>query len=324
MDELFSIHEVKEELPVDLNEIYDTVIIGGGPAGLTAAIYAGRFRLKALLFEKLAIGGQIAVSELVENYPGFPDGISGSELVELFKKQALKFGTKVLLTDVRKIEKIGDIFYVDTEYGRVRSWTIILATGADPAKLPVPEEEKFRGRGISYCATCDAAFFKDKTVAVVGGGDTALHDALTLSKFAEKVIVVHRRKELRATKILQEACFSNAKISFELEYIPIHVLGEKKVEGLEIENVITKEHKVLKVDGVFVAIGEKPNTELVKGLVEMDERGFIKANEKMETIVAGLYAVGDARNTPLRQVVTACGDAAIAASEVDKYIKNLG
>uniref|UniRef100_A0A7C4TXA3 Thioredoxin reductase n=1 Tax=Caldisericum exile TaxID=693075 RepID=A0A7C4TXA3_9BACT len=303
--------------------MYDLAIIGGGPAGLTAAIYAGRFRLKSVLCEKVAVGGQIAVSEWVENYPGFPEGVSGSDLVNLFKKQAERFGTNIVLTDVRSIEKVEDLFYLETEYGKVRAWTVILATGAEPVKLPVPEEEKFRGRGISYCATCDAAFFKNKTVAVIGGGDTAIHDALTLSKFAKKVIVVHRRKELRATKILQEVAFSNPRITFELEDIPVHVLGDKKVEGLEIENVVTREHKVLKVDGVFVAIGEKPNSELVKGLVDLDERGFVITNMKMETSLPGLYAVGDVRNTPLRQVVTACGDAAIAAAEADKYIKNL-
>lgn len=322
MDELFSVHEVKKE-SLDVNEIYDLAIIGGGPAGLTAAIYAGRFRLKSVLFEKVAVGGQIAVSEWVENYPGFPEGISGSDLVNLFKKQAERFGTNIVLTDVRSIEKVNELFYLETEYGKVRAWTVILATGAEPVKLPVPEEEKFRGRGISYCATCDAAFFKNKIVAVIGGGDTAIHDALTLSKFANKVIVVHRRKELRATKILQEAAFSNSKILFELEYIPVRVIGDKKVEGLEIENVTTKERKTLQVDGIFVAIGEKPNSELVKGLVELDERGFVKTNMKMETSLPGLYAVGDVRNTPLRQVVTACGDAAIAVAEADKYIKNL-
>jgi len=322
MEELFAVHEVKKET-LDINEIYDLAIIGGGPAGLTAAIYAGRFRLKSVLFEKVAVGGQIAVSEWVENYPGFPEGVSGSDLINLFKKQAERFGTNIVLTDVRSIEKVEDLFYLETEYGKVRAWTVILATGAEPVKLPVPEEEKFRGRGISYCATCDAAFFKNKTVAVIGGGDTAIQDALTLSKFAEKVIVVHRRKELRATKILQEVAFSNPRITFELEYIPVHVLGDKKVEGLEIENVVTREHKVLKVDGVFVAIGEKPNSELVKGLVDLDERGFVITNMKMETSLPGLYAVGDVRNTPLRQVVTACGDAAIAAAEADKYIKNL-
>jgi len=322
MDELFAVHEVKKET-LDINEIYDLAIIGGGPAGLTAAIYAGRFRLKSVLCEKVAVGGQIAVSEWVENYPGFPEGVSGSDLVNLFKKQAERFGTNIVLTDVRSIEKVEDLFYLETEYGKVRARTVILATGAEPVKLPVPEEEKFRGRGISYCATCDAAFFKNKTVAVIGGGDTAIQDALTLSKFAEKVIVVHRRKELRATKILQEVAFSNPRITFELEDIPVHVLGDKKVEGLEIENVVTREHKVLKVDGVFVAIGEKPNSELVKGLIDLDERGFVIANMKMETSLPGLYAVGDVRNTPLRQVVTACGDAAIAAAEADKYIKNL-
>jgi len=181
----------------------------------------------------------------------------------------------------------------------------------------VKEEEKFRGKGISYCATCDAAFFKDKSVAVVGGGDTAIIDALTLTKFAKNITVIHRRKELRAAKILQERAFNNPKIKFELEYVPISIKGEKKVESLEIENVVTKEHKVLNVDGIFVAIGTKPNSELVKDMVELDERGFVKTDMHMQTSLNGLFAVGDVRNTPLRQVVTACGDAAIAAAEIE-------
>jgi len=261
MENLFSINETNT---LDNNVVYDVVIIGGGPAGLTAAIYVGRFRLNAVLFERIAIGGQIITSEWIENYPGFPEGITGIELMQNFEKQALKFGTKIISAEVKNIKKKEDIFCIDTIYGEVKTSAIILATGAEPIKLPVKEEEKFRGKGISYCATCDAAFFKDKSVAVVGGGDTAIIDALTLTKFAKNITVIHRRKELRAAKILQERAFNNPKIKFELEYVPISIKGEKKVESLEIENVVTKEHKVLNVDGIFVAIGTKPNSELVK------------------------------------------------------------
>ena len=314
MENLFSINETDT---LDNNVVYDVVIIGRGPAGLTAAIYAGRFRLNAVLFERIAIGGQIITSEWIENYPGFPEGITGIELMQNFEKQALKFGTKIISAEVKNIKKKEDIFCIDTIYGEVKTSAIILATGAEPIKLPVKEEEKFRGKGISYCATCDAAFFKDKSVAVVGGGDTAIIDALTLTKFAKNITVIHRRKELRAAKILQERAFNNPKIKFELEYVPISIKGEKKVESLEIENVVTKEHKVLNVDGIFVAIGTKPNSELVKDMVELDERGFVKTDMHMQTSLNGLFAVGDVRNTPLRQVVTACGDAAIAAAEIE-------
>ena len=313
MENLFSVSETST---LDTNIVYDVVIIGGGPAGLTAAIYAGRYRLNFVLFERIAVGGQITTSEWVENYPGFPDGITGTELMQNFEKQAIKFGAKFVSTEVKRIEKKEEIFYIETGYGEIKSSTVILATGAEPIKLPVKEEEKFRGKGISYCATCDAAFFKDKSVAVIGGGDTAIIDALTLTKFAKNITVVHRRKELRAAKILQERALNNPKIQFELGYIPISIKGEKKVEALEIENVATKEHKLLYVDGIFVAIGTKANSELVKDIVELDERGFVKTDMHMQTSLNGLFAVGDVRNTPLRQVVTACGDAAIAVAEV--------
>lgn len=306
-----------------IESTYDIVIIGAGPAGLTAALYSCRSKLKTIVFEKLFAGGEIATSEWVENFPGFPEGISGSELAERFKKQAIKFGASIVNESVSHITKTGDLFEITTETEIVFSKAIIVATGASPVKLPVAEEEKFRGRGISYCATCDAAFFKEKTVAVVGGGDTALHEAIYLSKFASEVILVHRRKELRGTQVLQEEAMKNPKIRFELEYIPIRVIGEKKVEALEIENVATKEKKAIKVDGIFVAIGTVPNSQIVETLVERDERGYIVVNQKMETTCPGIYAVGDVRNTPLKQVITACADGAIAAFEAEKYIKNI-
>jgi thioredoxin reductase (NADPH) len=260
----------------------------------------------------------------VDNYPGFPEGISGKELTDRMEKQAVRFGAEIVPDEVRKIKKEGNLFELETaSSGIVKSKAVIIATGADPVKLPVPEEEKFRGRGISYCATCDAAFFKDKTVAVVGGGDTAIADAIYLTKFAKEVIVVHRRDQLRAVKALQEEAFENPKIKFQWNSVSEHVIGENKVEGLEVKNVKTGEKVLLKVDGIFVAIGTVPNSNIVKGLVELNEKGFIKTNQNRETSVKGLFAVGDVRDTPLRQVVTAAGDGAIAEFSAENYIKNL-
>ncbi len=324
MEEFTNIFVGEEAVKADSKIIYDIAIIGAGPGGLTAGIYAGRSRLKTLIFERLSPGGQIAVSDQVDNYPGFPEGISGKELTDRMEKQAVRFGAEIVPDEVRKIKKEGNLFELETaSSGIVKSKAVIIATGADPVKLPVPEEEKFRGRGISYCATCDAAFFKDKTVAVVGGGDTAIADAIYLTKFAKEVIVVHRRDQLRAVKALQEEAFENPKIKFQWNSVSEHVIGENKVEGLEVKNVKTGEKVLLKVDGIFVAIGTVPNSNIVKGLVELNEKGFIKTNQNRETSVKGLFAVGDVRDTPLRQVVTAAGDGAIAEFSAENYIKNL-
>ncbi|MCD6427581.1 MAG: thioredoxin-disulfide reductase [Caldisericaceae bacterium] len=324
MEEFTNIFVGEETVKADSKIIYDIAIIGAGPGGLTAGIYAGRSRLKTLIFERLSPGGQIAVSDQVDNYPGFPEGISGKELTDRMEKQAVRFGAEIVPDEVRKIKKEGNLFELETaSSGIVKSKAVIIATGADPVKLPVPEEEKFRGRGISYCATCDAAFFKDKTVAVVGGGDTAIADAIYLTKFAKEVIVVHRRDQLRAVKALQEEAFENPKIKFQWNSVSEHVIGENKVEGLEVKNVKTGEKVLLKVDGIFVAIGTVPNSNIVKGLVELNEKGFIKTNQNRETSVKGLFAVGDVRDTPLRQVVTAAGDGAIAEFSAENYIKNL-
>ena len=304
---------------------YDIIIIGAGPGGLTAAIYAGRSRLDTAVIEKLAPGGQIAVSDRVDNYPGFPDGISGEELTKRMEKQAKKFGAEFITDEVRSVneDKTNGYFSVETaSHGTIKAKAIIIATGADPVKLPVPEEEKFRGRGISYCATCDAAFFKNRVVAVVGGGDTAIADAIYLTKFAKEVIVVHRRDQLRAVKALQEEAFSNPKIKFQWDSVSTHVVGDGKVEGLEVENVKTKERTVLKVDGIFVAIGTVPNSELVKDLVETTDRGFIVTDKNRQTSKPGIFAVGDVRDTPLRQVVTAAGDGAIAEFSAEQYINS--
>jgi thioredoxin reductase (NADPH) len=315
--------ETPEKKEFNGNIVYDLAIVGAGPGGLTAAIYAGRSRLNTIVLEKVTPGGLITVSDWVENFPGFPEGISGEKLGELFRKQAEKFVGKIVLNEVLGIKKENEIFYLNTEKGMIKARSVILSTGSDPVKLPVPEEEKFRGKGISYCATCDAAFFKDKIICVVGGGDTAAHEAIYLSKFARTVVLIHRRSELRATKMVQEELFSNPKIQLKLNYIPVEILGDKKVEGLVIENVDTHQKETLQVDGIFGAIGEKPNSELVKNLVNLTENGYVKTNLEKETSLKGLFAVGDVTDTPLKQVITACGDGAIAATSAEKYIKNL-
>jgi thioredoxin reductase (NADPH) len=315
--------ETPEKKEFNGNIVYDLAIVGAGPGGLTAAIYAGRSRLNTIVLEKVTPGGLITVSDWVENFPGFPEGISGEKLGELFRKQAEKFVGKIVLNEVLGIKKENEIFYLNTEKGMIKARSVILSTGSDPVKLPVPEEEKFRGKGISYCATCDAAFFKDKIICVVGGGDTAAHEAIYLSKFARTVVLIHRRSELRATKMVQEELFSNPKIQLKLNYIPVEILGDKKVEGLVIENVDTHQKETLQVDGIFGAIGEKPNSELVRNLVNLTENGYVKTNLEKETSLKGLFAVGDVTDTPLKQVITACGDGAIAATSAEKYIKNL-
>ncbi len=322
MDEFFTAPVVEKQAAVIPDALWDMTILGAGPGGLTAGIYAGRSGLNVIILEKLSPGGQIAVSEQIDNYPGFPDGISGTELVERMEKQAVRFGTRIVMEEVMRISKEGKLFVVTTTGNKkYRTKTIIISTGADPVKLPVPEEEKFRGKGISYCATCDAAFFRGKDVAIVGGGDTAITDALHLTRFANKVTIVHRRRELRAVKALQEEVFANPKIMFQWDSIPSHVIGDEMVEGLEIENVKTREKKVLKVNGIFAAIGTVPNSKIVRGIVELDERGFIKTNHNRETSVPGIFAVGDVRDTPLRQVITAAGDGAIAEFSAENYIK---
>lgn len=320
--DLFS-EDMSSNRKADLNEVFDLAILGAGPAGLTASIYAGRAGLKFILVERLSSGGQIVFSDQVDNYPGFPEGISGSQLMERFEKQASKFGTQIFSGEVREIKKSDNLFLIETSSGTIKARSVIYAMGADPMKLPVPEEGRFRGKGVSYCATCDAAFFKDKIVCVVGGGDTALYDALHLSRFAKNVIVLHRRDKLRAVKVLQDIVKKNPRIELLLEHIPLHIIGNKKVEGLEVENVKTRESKVINIDGIFVAIGIVPNTLPLKGIVELDEKGFIRTDLNMETSVQGLFAAGDVRATPLRQVVTAASDGAIAAFSAQKYLENL-
>lgn len=297
----------------------DIAIIGGGPAGLSAGLYAARGGANVTLYEELFPGGQIAKTPLVENYPGFPDGVVGYEVGSLIQKQAEKFGLKVEYTGATGLLLEGaekKILLPDRED---TAKTVILCMGAHARPLGIPREEELAGAGISYCATCDGAFFKEKAVAIVGGGDTAISDALYLSRFCTSVTVVHRRDELRAAAALQKIAREVPNIHFALSCIPLSIKGEKQVEGLEILDQKTALARVLPVSGIFVAVGIVPRTELVKELVTLNEAGSIVTDEHMRTSVPGVFAAGDIRNTPLRQVITACADGAVAATSALEY-----
>jgi thioredoxin reductase (NADPH) len=272
------------------------------------------------LIEKAMLGGQIVNAEMVENYPGFPDGISGAELVSLMEQQALKFGLETAIADVEGIEVEEDEKTVTTSEGRYRARAIIIAGGSEHSKLGVRGEEELRGRGVSYCAMCDGAFFRDRVVGVVGGGNVALNDALFLTRFASKIKVVHRRDELRATKVLQERAFGQERIEFIWDTVVDSIEGDGKVSGMRLRNVKTGEASLVDVDGVFIAVGVRPNTEYLRGLVELTAEGAIRVNEQMETGVAGVFAAGDIRAGSPRQVVCAAGDGAVAAISAERFL----
>ncbi|TWI76793.1 thioredoxin reductase (NADPH) [Desulfobotulus alkaliphilus] len=301
--------------------IYDLIIIGGGPAGLTAGLYACRARMKTLLIEKMIPGGQIMITDWVENYPGFPEGIAGAELAERITAQANAFGLETAYEEVVAIRPEGDVKEVVLTDKSLYAKTLIIATGAFAKKLGIPGEDDYYGRGVSFCATCDAPFFKEKTVVAIGGGDTAVQESLYLTRFVDRVFLVHRRDQLRATRILQERALSNPKITMVWDSVPEAILGgDRGLEGVRIRNVKTGEISKLPADGCFIWIGITPHTSFVKNTLATDEYGFIIANERMETSVPGVFACGDVRNTPLRQVATAVGDAAIAAVAAEHYI----
>lgn len=298
----------------------DIAIIGGGPAGLTAGLYAARGGASVTLYEELFPGGQIAKTPLVENYPGFPDGVVGYEVGSLLQKQAEKFGLKVEYAGATGLileENPKRILLPDRED---TAKAVILCMGAHARSLGIPREEALVGAGVSYCATCDGAFFKEKAVAVVGGGDTAISDALYLSRFCTSVTVVHRRDEFRAAAVLVEKAKQVPNIHFALSSVPVNLIGECCVQGLEIMDLKTTEQRVLPVSGVFVAVGITPQSALVKGVVNMNEGGSILTDELMKTNIPGVYAAGDIRNTPLRQVITACADGAVAATSALEFI----
>jgi thioredoxin reductase (NADPH) len=301
---------------------YDLVIIGAGPAGLTAGLYAARARLNVLLLEKAVPGGQIIVTDWIENYPGFPEGISGFDLAEKMKIQAEAFGLKIDTAEVHSLALTPDVKEVVLQDKRIKAKSLIIASGASPKKLGIGED-RYMGKGISFCATCDAPFFKEKTVVAVGGGDTAVQEAIYLTKFVKKVYLLHRRDELRATKILQERAFANNKIEILWDTVATGVDGFFGIEGVHVKNVKTGEEKTLKADGCFIWVGTLPNTDFLKDAVDTDAYGFIRTDAKMQTSVPGVFAVGDVRDTPLRQVSTAVGDGAIAAVSAEHYLENI-
>jgi len=303
-----------------MNKAYEVVIIGGGPAGLSAGIYTARARLSSLLIERGLIGGQVANAELVENYPGFPEGISGYDLAELMHRQATKFGLEILTAEVTGVELNGEQKIVKTNEGDFVVKAMIIASGSEWIKLGIPGEKEFTGKGVSYCAICDGAFFTDQTVAVVGGGNAAITEALSLTKFASKVIVIHRRQELRATRIVQEEAFAEPKIEFLWNTVVEEIEGGEVVKRLRLRNVTTGEKSSLDVDGIFVAIGFKPNTDYMKSTLSLDATGHVITNEKMETEIPGIFAAGDVRSSSIRQIIAAVGDGATAAIYAERFI----
>ena len=301
--------------------MYDVIIIGGGPAGLTAGIYAQRARLKTLLLEKEMIGGQIAVSDVIENYPGFPS-ISGAGLMEKFEEHARGLGLEIRMTDVITIEGMDKEVIIKTSEGDLTARTVIVATGAKPRKLGISGEKEFTGKGVSYCATCDGPFFKGQRVLVIGGGDTAVKEAVYLSRIAGKVYIVHRRDQLRAEKIIQEKALSIPNIEMLWSHVLKEIKGKKGVEKVVLQNLKDNSLKEIDAEGVFIFAGINPTTDFVD--VEKDKSGFIKTGQDMQTSVKGIFAAGDCRTTPLKQVSTAVGDGAIAAFMAEKYIEEMG
>ncbi|MEJ5349151.1 MAG: thioredoxin-disulfide reductase [Desulfosoma sp.] len=304
-------------------ELYDMVIVGGGPAGLTAALYACRARYKTLLVERIGLGGQLLTYEKVDNYPGFPEGITTFELIELFKAQALRFGMEHRSAEVTSLEVTGPVKVLHTTEGPIEAKSVIIATGCAPKKLQVKGEVEFTGRGVSYCAICDGPFYRNEQVAVVGGGDTAVEEAVYLTKFASHVHIIHRRSELRAIKVLQEEALSNPKITVHWNRIVSEIHGGPQgVTGLELQDTTTCESSRLDVSGVFVFVGLLPNSQWVPEIVRRDDSGFLITNEEMATSVPGIFAAGDVRSKSLRQIVTAVGDGATAAFCAGRYIEN--
>jgi len=298
---------------------FDVAIIGGGPAGLAAAVYAARGGMKTVIFEKALVGGQITTTADVENYPGFEVNMSGFDIADKMRIQAEKFGTEIKLENIKsiKLDQINKLVETDSNKYNVKS--VILATGANPRKLGVQGEAKYTGRGVSYCATCDGALYRDKTVAVVGGGDSAVEEAIFLTKFAKKVYIIHRRDELRAVKLIRQRAFENDKIEIIWDSIVNEVKGGDFLEKVELYNKKTKEISELELDGIFIYVGIIPNNELVKSIVDLDEQGFILTDETMGTKIPGLYAAGDIVHKILRQVVTAASDGATAAFSAEKW-----
>lgn len=303
--------------------MYDVIIVGGGPAGLTAAIYAARGGLKTAVLEAMMPGGQAAATERIENYPGFPDGITGFDLTGSFYKQAMNHGAEFLFQQAVSMELTGPVKKVVTDQQTLEAQAVIIAAGSKPRLLGAKGEDIFHGRGVSYCATCDGAFYKEKKVAVVGGGNAALEEGVYLTKFASQVYLIHRRDEFRAAHIAVEKAQEHPKVKFILDTVIEEIAGSDKVEKVVLKNVKTGEKDELNVDGVFVYVGTEPNIKFVADYFKTDERGYIVTDQFLRTNIPGVFAAGDIRNTPLRQVATAVGDGALAAVQVEKYLSEI-
>lgn len=301
----------------------NVIIIGSGPAGLTAAIYAGRGSMEPLLISGLERGGQVTLTDAIENFPGFPDGISGFDMYQLFEKQATKFGTEMLYDIVTEVDLTGEVKKVKTAEKEFESKAVIIATGSTPKRLGVPGEDKYVGKGVSYCATCDGFFFAGKHVAVIGGGDSALDEGLYLTRHASKVTIIHRRNRLRADAILQQRAFNNEKIDFIWDTVVEEIVGDDSVKKLKLKNIKTGETSDFDIDGVFVFIGHKPNVELFEGQVELDEAGYIKTDNRTRTNLPGVFACGDVQDSIYRQAITAAATGCQAGMESEKYVAEL-
>ena len=304
-----------------MGEFHEAIIIGAGPAGLTAGIYLMRAGVESVLIEKGVMGGTPMNYEHVENYPGFPGGISSPELMQKMAEQAKRFGLPIKeFMEVEEVNSEGDRFIIKAGADSMESLGVIVCTGTVSVKMGIPGEEEFVGRGVSYCATCDGAFFRNLDVAVIGGGDAAIQEGLALTNIVRKVYVIHRRDQLRAQKIIQDRAFKNEKMEFLWNKVPVEIEGKDQVESILIEDTKTHERSRVKVDGVFVYVGARPNTQFLGNLVDRDGAGFIVTDENLATKTAGLYVAGDARKKPLRQITTAVGDGALAAVSLEHYI----
>ncbi|MEE1314926.1 MAG: thioredoxin-disulfide reductase [Faecalimonas sp.] len=302
------------------NKQYDVIIIGGGPGGYTAALYAARANLSVLVLEKFSPGGQMATTDMVENYPGFVEGINGFELGMQMKQGAERFGVKTKLAEVRSADLEANPKVVNTAKESFEAKTVILATGAFPRELGLPNESSLRGRGVSYCATCDGMFYKGKTVVIVGGGNTAVADAIFLAKICKKVYLVHRRDELRASKTYMAALEKTENIEFVWSSEVVEIQAEQFVTGVKVRSKKDGAERDIACDGVFVAVGNIPNTDLIKGQITLDEAGYVLSDETTKTNIEGVFAVGDMRAKPLRQIVTAVADGAVAAKYAEEFI----
>jgi len=322
MTELFFKTPFEKKSPQDKDKVYDLIILGGGPAGLTAAIYATRAKLDTLLIEKAVPGGYVSSTDWIDNYPGFTEGISGMELSKKMEDHAKRFGANIIQEEVIDMNLKSEPKTVETSQGKYQTQTIILATGNEPKKLNVPGEEKFRGRGVSYCATCDGPFFKDKDIVIVGCGNSGIQEGLYLLRFVKSITYVEFLRFMTAEKILQEKALREPKMKFYLEHQISSIDGKDRVESVTIQNLKTKNNIIIPTQGVFFYVGLVPKTELLKGKIDLDKDGYIISDENTKTSIPGVFAAGDVRQKSLRQIATAVGDGAIAAVMVEKYLES--